>query len=254
MKNIVKTVWLIVRILILFAVYIYVNHIILVIDTTDFYNSWIGDIGRMTYGPVITIMIGLLLFWKNIKSIQILGATFELRKKLDKVMVEYEAFRNAVTPLLQLELSRIESEGRFNVGVSIATLKGFVLNNIPTIRETLEIKDAESDIWFRIARAKVIELYSWELAKAITDNEPEYTKLPELKSSEFISRFIDAGLDNSDRPERITESAIKVDIDGLKEWLNENGYPWQSIEKIVDLMNEIQEYYYAAYDLENSKD
>lgn len=253
MKNIVKTVWLIVRILILFGVYIYVNHIILVIGTTNFYKSWIGDIGRMTYGPVVTIMIGLLLFWKNIKSIQILGGTFELRKKLDKVMVEYEAFRNAVTPLLQLELSRIESEGRFEMGVSVETLKGFVLNNIPTIRETLEIKDAESDVWFRIARAKVIELYSWELARAIIDNEPQYTKIPELTSSGFITQFIDAGLNNSDRPERITESAIKVDIAGLKDWLNENGYPWQTNKKIVDLMNEIQEYYFAAYDIENSE-
>ncbi|SJX70185.1 hypothetical protein FM131_08915 [Weissella confusa] len=253
MKNIVKTVWLILRILILFAVYFYINHIILVTKNTDFYNSWIGDTGKMTFGPVITIMIGLLLFWKNIKSIEILGATFDLRQKLDKVMVEYEAFRNAVTLLLQLELSRIESEGRFEMGVSVETLKGFVLNNIPTIRETLEINDAESDIWFRIARAKAIELQSWELARTIIDNEPQYTKIPELKSSGFITQFIDAGLNNSDRPERITESAIKVDIEGLKDWLNENGYPWQTNKKIVDLMNEIQEYYFAAYDIENSE-
>lgn len=246
MKNFFRGIWFVLRLLLTFGMYVLLNHLTIVYENTKFYHDWIGDAGAIVYAPAITIIMGIALFWNNFHSIEILGANFELQKRVEKAMVEYETFREAVAPILRLELSRIERDGRMDMSLSVDELKYFVFNEIPVLRDNLNINDPESKLLFKIARARVIGLYRSEIVHLLSLITPADKKFSH-PSFEVVDEFIDTGLQKDDRPNRFIETEVKVDIEGLKQYLTDNHYPWQSNVELIKNMNELSDYFVKAY-------
>lgn len=246
MKKFWKAFWFVLRLVLVFALYVELNHLTIIYESNLFYEQWVGDAGSVVYAPAVTIIVGVVLFWNNFHSIEIFGANFELRKQVQKAVVEYETFRKSVAPLVRLELSRIERDGRIDMGLAVDELKNFVFNEVPILQDSLGIKDSESELLFKIARAKVISLYRGEIARMVADLKVDGNSLS-MAAYEMVDEFIDAGLEKPNRPNRLTESKILVDVDGLQKWLSDNNPDWQSNHELVRVMNELSDYFVKAY-------